>query len=48
VYNTIEEVLRHCANAQKITGVKVFSSPNYTDEPTDETRRKIWEEAAKI
>ena len=48
VYDTVEEILRHRANVQKITGVKVFASPNYTDEPTDEEHLKIWEEAARI
>jgi hypothetical protein len=45
---TVEEILRHRAEAQKATGVKVFASPNYTDEPIDEANRKRWEDAARL
>ena len=42
------EHIKLCADTQRETGVKVFALPLYTDEPLDETHRKIWEDAAKL
>jgi len=43
-----EEHIRHCANVQRTTGVKVFAFCFYTGEPTDEYHLKLWENAAKL
>ena len=43
-----EEHIKLCADAQRTTGVKVFSIPMHTEEPIDEFHRKIWENAAKL
>jgi len=48
LFETIEEILRHCAGVQKATGVKVFSGPNGTGEPLDEANLKRWEQAAGV
>ena len=45
---TIEKHLRLCADVQRKTGVRVFATPQYTDEPVDETSLKLWEEAARL
>jgi len=45
--NSVENHIRHCANVQKTTGVRVFATPQYTDEPADEIHRKLWESAAR-
>jgi len=43
-----EDHIRLCANVQKTTGIRVFSTPQYTHEPADEKQRKLWEDAAKL
>ena len=40
--------IRHCADAYKNTGVKVFAMPMYTDEPLNSFNIKQWENAAKL
>ena len=46
--SSVEEHIRHCANVQKTTGVRVIATPQYTDEPADEYHLKLWEKAAKL
>ncbi|MCL2665416.1 MAG: uroporphyrinogen decarboxylase family protein [Defluviitaleaceae bacterium] len=48
VYDNLCDLLRHRAHVQKTTGVKIFSSPNYTGDPPTEENRKKWEEAASL
>jgi hypothetical protein len=48
MFDTAEEAVRHCADAQRETGVKVFASPVGTGEPLDEAHLKLWENAAKL
>lgn len=48
MFDTIEGLLRHRANVQRTSGVKVFASPNGTDEPLTEANLQRWEAAAGI
>jgi len=44
----VEEHIRHCADVQKTTGVRVFATPLYTDEALDEVNIKKWADAARL
>ena len=48
MFDTIEEILRHRAAAQRATGVKVFASPNGTGEPLSDANLRLWEDAARL
>jgi len=44
-----EEHIRHCANVQKTTGIRVFAKPLWTDEAViDTANRQKWENAALL
>ena len=45
---TPEEHLRYCADVQRATGVRIFSSPRGTDDPCNEANLKRWEDAARL
>ncbi|MCL2160215.1 MAG: hypothetical protein FWH48_12470, partial [Oscillospiraceae bacterium] len=46
IQNTKEHIHK-CAEAQRTTGVRIFATPQYTDEPLDGDNLKEWETAAK-
>ena len=43
-----EEHIRHCANVQKNTGIRIFATPLYTDDALTETNLKKWDDAARL
>jgi len=40
--------IRHCADVQKTTGIRVFATPLYTDEALSEENLKKWGAAARL
>jgi len=46
--SSVEEHIRHCANVQKSTGVRIFATPQWTDEPINQINLKKWENAAGL
>ena len=48
MFGDIGDHLRHCADVQKSTGIRIFATPQYTDEPIDEANQKKWEVAAGL
>ena len=48
LFDAVEDHLRHCADVQKTTGIRVFATPQYTHEPLDKINLKKWKNAAKL